>query len=376
MKRRTMQRNVLITGGAGFIGSHLTDLLLSIGWSVRILDCLSEQVHPGRARPAHLARDAELMIGDLRDPPTVQRALAGVDAVVHLAAEVGVGQSMYEIVRYTAANELGTAVLLEALSRQPVARLVCASSMSIYGEGLARTIDGAEVAPPERPGEQLRRGEWELQDVDGAPLTPVPTPERKQPSLSSVYALNKYTQERLCLIVGKAYGIPTVALRFFNVYGPRQALSNPYTGVLAIFAARLINNRPPLIFEDGRQRRDFVHVRDVARACALALEAARGSGDVFNVGSGQSRTITSIAEDFAKVLGRPGLAPHITGKYRVGDIRHCFADGSKIRAELGFAPRVDFRDGLEELAAWVAGQVARDSVDAATAELESRGLVA
>jgi dTDP-L-rhamnose 4-epimerase len=306
----------------------------------------------------------------------VKRALAGIDAVVHLAAEVGVGQSMYEIVRYTQANELGTAVLLEALARRPVGRLVCASSMSIYGEGLAQTADGEEITPAERPIEQLRRGRWELQDADGAPLTPLPTPERKRPSLSSVYALNKYTQERMCLIVGKAYEIPTVALRFFNVYGPRQALSNPYTGVLAIFAARLLNNRPPLIFEDGRQRRDFVHVRDVARACALALETTRGIGDVFNVGSGQSRTILSIADDFAQVLGRPGLAPHITGKYRVGDIRHCFADGTKSRTELGFAPSVDFRDGLEELAEWVAGQAARDSVDAATAELESRGLVA
>jgi dTDP-L-rhamnose 4-epimerase len=371
-----MRRRVLITGGAGFIGSHLTDLLLSAGWSIRILDCLSEQVHPERSRPRHLAADAELIVGDLCDAETVGRALAGVDAVVHLAAEVGVGQSMYEIVRYTQANDLGTAVLLEALARRPVERLVCASSMSIYGEGLARTADGAQVAPEERPLAQLRRGHWELQDRTGEPLAPLPTPEHKPPSLSSVYALNKYAQERMCLMVGKAYDIPTVALRFFNVYGPRQALSNPYTGVLAIFASRLLNRRPPVIFEDGRQRRDFVHVRDVARACALALETRGGVGGVFNVGSGQSRTILSIAEDFAEVLGRSGLAPQITGKYRVGDIRHCFADITKSRAELGFAPMIDFRDGLEELAEWVAGQAARDQVDAATAELESRGLVA
>jgi dTDP-L-rhamnose 4-epimerase len=370
------QKRVLITGGAGFIGSHLSDLLLSTGWSVRILDSLSEQVHPDGMRPEHLAGDAELVVGDLRDPQAVEGALAGVDTVVHLAAEVGVGQSMYEMVRYTEVNDLGTAVLLDVLAKRPIERLVCASSMSIYGEGLARNAAGTEITPDERAIEQLRRGEWELQDSEGEPLVPAPTPEHKRPSLSSVYALNKYTQERLCLIVGKAYGIPTVALRFFNVYGPRQALSNPYTGVLAIFAARLLNHRPPLIFEDGRQRRDFVHVRDVARACVLALETRRGIGDVFNVGSGQSRTISSIATDFAQVLGRPGLAPHVTGKYRVGDIRHCFADISKSRAELGFAPTVDFRDGLAELADWVAGQVAHDSVDAATAELESRGLVA
>ena len=371
-----MRRRALITGGAGFIGSHLNDLLLSAGWSIRILDCLSEQVHPEKSRPRHLAPDAELVIGDLRDAELVRRALVDVDAVVHLAAEVGVGQSMYEIVRYTEANDLGTAVLLEALAKQPVERLVCASSMSVYGEGLARTADGRPVAPEERPIAQLRGGRWELQDERGEPLVPLPTPEHKPPSLSSVYALNKYAQERLCLMVGKAYNIPTVALRFFNVYGPRQALSNPYTGVLAIFASRLLNRRPPLIFEDGRQRRDFVHVRDVARACALALETTRGVGGVFNIGSGHSRTIISIADDFAAVLGRSGLAPQVTGKYRIGDIRHCFADIGKSRAELGFTPMIDFREGLEELAEWVAGQVARDSVDAATAELESRGLVA
>lgn len=371
-----MNKRVLITGGAGFIGSHLTDLLLSSGCSVRILDCLSAQVHPGGAAPDYLDPEAELVAGDLRDAGSVARALDGVDVVFHLAAAVGVGQSMYDIVRYTGVNEVGTAVLLEALAKHPVERLVCASSMSIYGEGLARRLDGETVEPDERPLEQLRRGAWELEDAGGEPLAPLPTPESKRPSLSSVYALNKYSQERLCLMVGKAYRIPTVALRFFNVYGPRQALSNPYTGVLAIFAARLTNGRPPLIFEDGRQRRDFVHVQDVARACALAMEARSAVGGVFNIGSGQSRTIQSIAEDLAKVLGRAGLAPRLTGKYRVGDIRHCFADIAKSRTALGFSPQVDFRDGLAELAEWVAGQVAHDGVDAATAELEKRGLVA
>ena len=371
-----MNKRILITGGAGFIGSHLTDLLLSNGCSVRILDCLSSQVHPGEAAPDYLDPEAELMCGDLRDADAVARSLEGIDVVFHLAAAVGVGQSMYDIVRYTGVNEVGTAVLLEALAKHPVERLVCASSMSIYGEGLARRSNGETVEPDERPREQLRRGAWELEDASGEPLAPLPTPESKRPSLSSVYALNKYSQERLCLLVGKAYGIPTVALRFFNVYGPRQALSNPYTGVLAIFAARLINGRPPLIFEDGRQRRDFVHVRDVARACALAMETRSAVGGVFNIGSGQSRTIESIANNLAKVLGRPGLAPHLTGKYRVGDIRHCFADIAKSRTALGFSPEIDFRAGLTELSEWIAGQVAHDSFDAATAELEKRGLVA
>jgi dTDP-L-rhamnose 4-epimerase len=248
--------------------------------------------------------------------------------------------------------------------------------MSVYGEGLARRRDGELIFPDDRPIEQLRAGAWELQDADGEPLVPVSTPENKQPSLSSVYALNKYAQERMSLIVGKAYGIPTVALRFFNVYGPRQALSNPYTGVLAIFAARLLNGRPPLIFEDGLQQRDFVHVRDVAQACLLALTTEVAADSVFNVGSGSSRTVRSIAEDLARVLKAPEIAPQITGKYRAGDIRHCFADITRIRTQLGYTPKVDFRDGLEELAEWLSGKVADDRIEHATTELENRGLVA
>lgn len=367
---------VLITGGAGFIGSHAADALLAAGYEVRLLDNLSPQVHGGnRQRPAYLAKDAELVVGDVTDALAVDHALRGTDMVLHLASAVGVGQSMYDIEPYVRTNELGTAVLLQALSKRPVARLVVASSMSIYGEGLYRSADQSVVACEERAVEQLRRGDWELRDAAGNPLDPVPTPETKQPSLSSIYALNKYAQERMCLITGKAYGIPTVALRFFNAFGPRQALSNPYTGVLAIFAARLLNGRPPLVFEDGRQRRDFVHVHDVARACRMALEAEHAQ-DVFNVGSGQSRTILSVAEDLAEVMGRRDIAPELTRKYRAGDIRHCFADMGKSRDVLGFEPHVAFRDGLEELAEYLADQIADDQAERATKELQQRGLVA
>jgi len=371
-----MKKSILLTGGAGFIGSYIADLLLSHGHSVVVFDNLSPQVHGSGERPDYLSADAQLIVGDIRDAEAVGRAVQGVDAVIHLASAVGVGQSMYEIVSYTQINDVGTAVLLEALARNPVERLICASSMSVYGEGLARRSDGRTVNPDERPVEQMRRGVWELLDEDGQTLTPMPTPEDKQPALSSVYALNKFNQERLCLLVGKAYNIPTVALRFFNVYGPRQALSNPYTGVLAIFAARLLNGRPPLVFEDGNQMRDFVHVKDTARACLLALETTTGIGKVYNVGSGQSRSILSVGRDLAQVMGRGEIMPHVTGKYRVGDIRHCFADIARSRAELGFSPQVDFREGLEELAVWLSDQVAVDAVDQATAELENRGLVA
>jgi dTDP-L-rhamnose 4-epimerase len=367
---------VLITGGAGFIGSHVTDALIAAGYQVRLLDCLSPQVHGSQQqRPSYLHPDAELLVGDVTDPIAVERALRGVDMVLHLASSVGVGQSMYDIETYVRTNELGTAILLQALADRPVRRLVVASSMSIYGEGLCRDRDGANVAPNERTLEQLKRGEWELFNGGVGPLAPLPTPETKQPTLSSIYALNKYAQERMCLITGKAYGIPTLALRFFNVFGPRQALSNPYTGVLAIFAARLLNDRPPLVFEDGLQRRDFVHVHDVARACILALESDC-TDDVFNVGSGQSRTILSVAEDLARVMGRTQMTPSVTGKYRAGDIRHCFADITKSRQILGFTPQVVFEDGLDELAGYLADQIADDQAEKATEELLRRGLVA
>ena len=320
-----------------------------------MLDSLVPQVHEG-------AGSADI-VGDVRDPEAVRRALEGVEAVVHLAARVGVGQSMYEMAEYTSANSLGTAVLLEALAEKPVRKLVIASSMSIYGEGLYR---GGE--PGERDRTMLERRKW---DFPG--LEPVPTPETKTPALSSIYALTKYDQERACLVAGAAYGIPTVALRLFNVYGPGQALSNPYTGVLAIFAARLLNDRAPRIFEDGEQRRDFVSVHDVARAFALALERDGADGLAVNVGSGESVTVNSLAESLARTLGKD-IAPEVTGEFRVGDIRHCFADIALARETLGYEPQVALDDGIAELAEWLAGQTAVDRVDEAAAELARRGL--
>jgi dTDP-L-rhamnose 4-epimerase len=372
---------VLITGGAGFIGSHLADELLRHGYDVRALDNLSPQVHgPNASRPDYLDDDVELIVGDVREPDDVREALDGVDAVYHFAAAVGVGQSMYEIASYTSLNNLGTAVLLEGMveraKRRAFERLVVASSMSIYGEGLYSAPDGTVSRGMERTAQQLKDHEWEVRNNRNEVLTPMPTPESKPPTLASVYALSKFDQERMSLMVGRAYGIPTVALRFFNVFGTRQALSNPYTGVLAIFASRLMNDRPPMIFEDGLQQRDFVSVYDVAQACRLALQVpeATGSGGVFNVGSGRPRTVLEVAEKMARVMGRQHIEPEVSGKYRVGDIRHCFADIRLARRVLGYEPKVDFEEGLAELAQWLEGQEAEDHVAKARAELDARGL--
>jgi dTDP-L-rhamnose 4-epimerase len=374
-----MTKLSVITGGAGFIGSHLADRLLARGHRVRVLDSLVEQVHgESRARPAYLSPRVELCVGDVRNPSDVASALRGADHVFHLAALVGVGQSMYRAAEYVDVNVHGTAVLMDQLAKHPVQRLVIASSMSIYGEGEYIDTEGRRVTVAARSLEQLREGRWEIEDDQGRRLAPVPTNEAKPPAIESVYALTKFDQERLGLIMGRAYGIPTVALRFFNVYGPRQALSNPYTGVLAIFAARLLNGGPPLLFEDGEQRRDFVSVHDVAAACTLAMERSDAIGRVFNVASGESRRVIDIATTMAKALGKD-IAPEVTGKYRVGDIRHCIADISLARDQLGFEPQVTFERGIRELADYLrsqaaGGAVAQDRVHEARRELEMRGL--
>jgi dTDP-L-rhamnose 4-epimerase len=344
---------------------------------VRALDSLVPQVHgPGQQRPSYLAPDVDLMVGDVRDPRALGRALRRIDAVIHLVSLVGVGQSMYQIDEYTSVNNLGTAILLQILSKHPVERLVVASSMSIYGEGLYRDPAGHASIPVDRTIEQLKLGDWEVRNVQGEPLTPAPTPEDKPPSLASVYALSKYDQERMCLMVGRTYGIPAAALRFFNTYGPFQALSNPYTGVLSNFASRVLNGKAPLIYEDGLQMRDFVSVLDVATACRLALEKPEAAGHALNISSGVPMTVGEVARLTVRAIGNShDTEPDITGKYRMGDIRHCFADISRAREVLGWEPRVNLEQGLENLAEWLAGQTAVDHGMEARAELAARGLI-
>jgi len=353
----------------------LADRLLQDGYRVRALDNLSAQVHGSdRKRPDYLAEDVELLVGDIRDRSALRQALKGADAVYHFATNVGVGQSMYEVADYVSTNNLGTAILLEELIRRPVERLVVSSSMSIYGEGLYKAPDGTIHMGVERTLEQLRSGNWELTNKLGDVLTPIPTPETKTPALWSIYALSKYDQERMCQMIGTAYNIPTVVLRFFNVFGIRQSLSNPYTGVLAIFACRLLNDNPPLIYEDGRQLRDFVSVHDIAEACKLALEVPQAAGHAFNIASDRQYRIKDVARLMSRTFGKEHVQPMITGKYRVGDIRHCFADISLARTILGYQPRIMLEDGIAEIAEWLRGQAACDRFEQAYEELNSRGL--
>lgn len=369
---------ILITGGAGFIGSHIADRFLAGGWQVRVLDCLDPQVHgPARQRPDYLDPRVELIQGDVADRDAVRAALQEVDVLSHHAACVGVGQSMYEIERYARTNALGAAVVLDVVAggKHQLKKLMVASSMSIYGEGLYSCPTHGQVGSVSRPLTRLQAHQWEVPCPQcGADLLPLPTPETKPIEPSSVYAIHKRDHEELFLVVGRAYGIPTVAFRYFNAYGTRQALSNPYTGVAAIFASRLLGGKPPLVFEDGRQRRDFVSVLDVAEANWMAASQATGDGEVFNVGSGVSVSVLEIARIMGAALGRD-LAPEITGKYREGDIRHCFADISKIKRTFGWTPQRSLAKEAPALADWVRRQQVNDQVEQARKELERRSLV-
>jgi dTDP-L-rhamnose 4-epimerase len=369
---------VLVTGGAGFIGSYIVDELVKRGHDVRIMDSLESQVHGAEQRvPDYLNPEAEFFFGSVCDRKDLTKALHGVDVIFHQAALVGVGQSMYQMYRYMQVNTLGTALLLDVLSseKRTLRKLIVASSMSVYGEGAYVCDQCGIVSPKLRPIGQLADKDWEMHcPYCNSSLMTLPTNEDKPLHPTSIYAISKRDQEEMCLNVGKAYGLPTVALRYFNVYGARQALSNPYTGVAAIFSSRLLNHRPPLVFEDGLQSRDFVHVNDIVQANMLAMEKEEANYGVFNVGTGRQLTILDMGRVLAKKLEYDG-EPEIVHRFREGDVRHCFADISKISTKLGFRPQVRFEDGIEDLVSWVKQQVAEDKVESALTELESRGLV-
>lgn len=372
-----MNKRVLVTGGAGFVGSHLIDALLGRGHSVTVYDNMTPQVHSG-GMPEYLSRDVRLIRGDMRDLAQLCHAVRGADVIFHLAAAVGVGQSMYEIANYMGANTQGTANLLQAIldNKCKIDKLVLASSMSIYGEGRYRCENCGDLAPPPRDLEQLRRKLWEAYCPECANvLAPLPTDESKPLRCTSFYALSKKDQEEMCLLFGRTYGVPVIALRYFNIYGTRQALSNPYTGVAAIFASRLMNGNPPLVFEDGEQKRDFVNVQDVVQANLLAMERPEGDGMALNIGSGRPVSISEMASVLAAALGVE-LQAKITGKCRAGDIRHCFADVSRAAAVLGYAPKVEFQDGIVELVGWLRSQTACDRAAQAVEELNVFGLTA
>jgi dTDP-L-rhamnose 4-epimerase len=367
---------VLVTGGAGFIGSHLVDALLADGERVRVLDNLDPLAHPS-GEPEHLDPEAELIRGSLADPEAVAEALEGCDRVFHLGGIVGNGESMVNVRKAVDANSGGTATLFEALieRRDEIRRVVVASSMVVYGEGSYRCPEHGTIAPRVRPVEQLRERRWEPECPHcGRELEPIAVAEERPLQPISVYGITKRDTEELALVLGEAYGIETVALRYLNVYGPRQALGNPYTGVAAIFSARLLGGKPPRVFEDGRQIRDPVHVSDIVAATRAAMEAERAPGRSFNVATGRQVRIGELAERLCELID-PGLAPEITGEFRAGDIRHCFAETSAAEQLLGFRAKVRIEDGLPELTEWVARQTVAERGDEALAQLRGRGLV-
>jgi dTDP-L-rhamnose 4-epimerase len=372
-----MEKKILVTGGAGFIGSYLVDKLIELGYEVMVFDNLEPQVHgDGQKIPKYLNKKCEFIKGDIRNRDELKKALKGREIVFHQAAAVGVGQSMYEINKYTEVNILGTSNLLDILANENhrVEKLIIASSMSVYGEGKYSCVNCGIVYPKLRSLSQLKKGEWEMRcPMCNQEVQSLPTDEEKPLYPTSVYSISKRDQEEMSLTIGRAYRIPTVALRYFNVYGPRQALSNPYTGVAAIFSSRILNNHPPCIFEDGGQSRDFIHVSDIVRANLLAMEKRKADYEVFNVGTGQPLTVLNIAEALIKSFSS-SVDMNIVRKYREGDIRHCYADISKIRDQLGFQPKVKFEKGISEFIGWVRGEEARDQFEKSRRELEKKGL--
>jgi dTDP-L-rhamnose 4-epimerase len=372
---------ILVTGGAGFIGSHTVDLLLEQGYEVTVLDNLELQVHgKEKDKPDYLNRDATFIKHNIQDRDFLKKLVPEFDAIIHLAALVGVGQSMYQIERYIKGNTEATATLLDILAKEEhdIKKLIVASSMSVYGEGKYYCPKcTTKIYPELRTEKQLKKQQWDhLCPNCGSILKPLPTDEDKPLMPTSIYAQSKRHQEEMCLLIGKTYNIPTVALRYFNVYGSRQSLSNPYTGACAIFTSRILNNKPPYIFEDGHQKRDFIHVKDIAKANLRALEINDGNYNAINIGTGTPISIIELAETLTKLYNKPKLKPHISNEYRKGDIRHCYADTAKAQSLLKFQATTTLQEGLTELSGWAKthGWDAIDLFEEALQELKAKNL--
>jgi dTDP-L-rhamnose 4-epimerase len=380
MKNPSLEK-ILVTGGAGFIGSHTVDLLIKNGYEAIIVDNLEPQVHGElQAKPEYINKEATFVQHDFQNKDVLKKIISEVDAVIHLAALVGVGQSMYQIERYVNGNTGATATLLDILAKEEhnIKKLVVASSMSVYGEGKYYCAKCAtEVYPSLRTYQQLKNPQWDqLCPTCGSIVKPLPTDENKPLMPTSIYAQSKRHQEEMCLLVGETYGIPTVALRYFNVYGSRQSLSNPYTGACAIFTSRILNNKPPYIFEDGNQKRDLIHVKDIARANLRALENNNANYMAINIGTGKAISIVELAETLIKLYNKSELKPHVSNEYRKGDIRHCYADTTQAQTLLDFRPKTTLQEGLTELAGWAKthGWDAIDLFEKALQELKAKNL--
>lgn len=368
--------HILVTGGAGFIGSHLVDALVEAGHKVTILDNLDPQIHPEGHPPDYLNNNARFINGDIRDSKTLQEAVCSADVIFHKASAVGVAQSQYEILKYVSVNSSGTANLLDILANKKhrVRKLILAASMSSYGEGLYRCMECGDVRPCLRSEEQMSRQDWQPRcPTCTRSVSPIPTPEEAALNSNSIYAITKKDQEEMCLLIGKTYGIPVVSLRYFNVYGPRQSLSNPYNGVAAIFMSRIKNDRSPVIFEDGLQTRDFVCIQDIVNVNLRVMESEQADYQILNVGSGRPVRIRDVAEILARACGKD-LDPEITKQFRKGDVRHCYADNTKLKKILGYTPQTPFEQGIQDLLAWSRTVKADDRFDKAKAEWKARGL--
>jgi dTDP-L-rhamnose 4-epimerase len=372
-------RQILVTGGAGYIGSHLVDALVAREYRVTVLDSLEPQVHRSGTWPSYANPSVQYVRGDVRDRAVFEPLVLAADAVVHFGAAVSIGQSMYQIDRYVDVNTRGTALLLDILvnAKHNVKKVLVASSIGVYGEGAYRCATHGAVAPTIRSEEQLAARDWEQRcPVCHQHVASIPTPEDKALYRDNIYSMTKYHQEEMVLLIGKTYGIPAVAPRFFNVYGPRQSLSNPYAGVAAIWLSRLLNNRPPVVFEDGGQLRDFVSIHDVVDCLVLMLETSGADFLPVNVGSGETVTILEIAQTLNRILGT-SIEPSVTQAGRKFDIRHNTADITRARTTLGFTPKVSLDRGFAELVEWAKAtpDVATDFFDRALDELKQKGLL-